>query len=211
MKINTPKVQKKVAKKAAKKDLEKTLTERFLEVITQLGHDAGRVGDDITKAGKTIAKKLAKKVAHVQEAVGLKDSPESKWDKKVDSVKAQKGAKVDKVSKNDKAGNKETVAIKVPKLQPAKTKVAKAKPEVAKPKPVAQSVKVTPITSEAHAAQALSKTTAAKPLATANSTDANKTAVAKASTPVKKRASRAKSNAAAFPVDPEMPETEKPV
>jgi len=209
MKINTPKVQKKVAKKAAKKDLEKTLTERFLEVITQLGHDAGRVGDDITKAGKTIAKKLAKKVAHVSEAVGLKETPESKWDKKVNAVKTEKADKNDKASKNEKVGKKEVAAIKVAKQQVVKTKVAKSKPEVSKPKPVAQSVKVTPITSEAHAAQALSKANA-KPSDRTTSTESNKPD-AKATAPVKKRASKAQPKAAAFPVDPEMPETEKPV
>jgi hypothetical protein len=199
MKTNKPKVQKKVAKKAAKKDLEKTLTERFLEVISQLGHDAGKVGDDISKAGKTIAKKLAKKVSKVQEAVGFKAESGVKKDKKAldhpnekaASAKDQNNRKLEKSVKQDKTVKIKKIdgVVKAPKRQPQLMNN-----DVIKPRPLAQSVKVTPITSEARAAQALAKSAATKT----------------ATAPVKKRASRAKPKAEVFPEDPEMPENIEP-
>lgn len=203
MKTNKPKVQKKVAKKAVKKDLEKTLTERFLEVINQLGHDAGKVGDDISKAGKLIAKKLAKKVTKVQEAVGLKETSEVKKGKKAAALseekpgesqnnwttKPEKAIKHEKAVKGIKQVNKVDGEVKAPKKQ-----VQGVKTDRPKPSPLAQSVKVTPITSEAHAEQALTKA-----------------ASAKTATPAaKKRASRAKPKAETFPEDPEMPESKEP-
>ena len=203
MKTNKPKVQKKVAKKAAKKDLEKTLTERFLEVINQLGHDAGKVGDDISKAGKTIAKKLAKKVSKVQETVGFNAAPGGKKDKKAFdqhqektiAVKDQKNEKLKKSVKPEKAVKSDNSAKMIDGVaKTAKNQEKVDKTDIVKPRPLAQSVKVTPITSEARAAQALAKSAAAKTT----------------STPAKKRASRAKPKAEVFPEDPEMPENIDP-
>jgi hypothetical protein len=189
MKTNKPKVQKKVAKKAAKKDLEKTLTERFLEVISQLGHDAGKVGDDIAKAGKTIAKKLAKKVTTVQEAVGLKDSPEVKKVKKTPEAKKEKG----EVAQDNWTTKPEKI-IKPVKSIKSEKQGKKVETETPKPRPLAQSVKVTPISSAAHAEKALAK----------NAVDNTSAPVAK------KRPSRAKAKAEVFPEDPEMPENTEP-
>ena len=189
MKTNKPKVQKKVAKKAAKKDLEKTLTERFLEVISQLGHDAGKVGDDISKAGKTIARKLAKKVAKAQEAVGMKDSLEVEKVQKIPEAKKKKAEVA-----QDTWTTKPEKTIKPERTVKSEKQGKKVDTEIAKQRPLAQSVKVTPISSAAHAEQALSKA-----------------ATAKVSAPVvKKRPSRAKSKAEVFPEDPEMPEHTDP-
>jgi hypothetical protein len=49
-------------KRAAKKELESGIAERFLEVVTNLGHDAERIAKDIKKMSKEIAKKLSEKI-----------------------------------------------------------------------------------------------------------------------------------------------------
>ncbi len=63
MKPDSPKVQKKVAKRAAKKELEQSLTQKFVEVISHLGHGAEKIGEEIAKAAKSVARKLTKKFA----------------------------------------------------------------------------------------------------------------------------------------------------
>ncbi|ALL07428.1 hypothetical protein AQ505_19195 [Pedobacter sp. PACM 27299] len=72
MKGKKSRVEKKVAKSAAKKQLEKSLSEKFFEVVKHLGHDAEKIGDDIAKASKVVAKKLSTKFLEVKEAVNQK-------------------------------------------------------------------------------------------------------------------------------------------
>lgn len=74
MKTNKPKAdktkgKKKTAKKAVKKQIEQSLTEKFLEAVKGLGHNAELIADDIAKASKVAARKLSKKFKEVKEAV----------------------------------------------------------------------------------------------------------------------------------------------
>ncbi|WP_432708924.1 hypothetical protein [Pedobacter sp.] len=182
-------MQKKVAKKAVKRDLEKTLRKRFLEVISQLGLDAEKVGDDISKTGKKIAKKLAKSVKKVKQTVGLEETPKVKKDKRLPNTQKEKTD-----VNQDKWTTKPEDAGKPVKAKRGRRRVENVDGVVPKAKPIAQSVKVTPISSEAHVKKALTKN------GPANTT-----------TPVvKKRASRTKPKTEVFPQDPEMPETTEP-
>lgn len=56
------KEEKKAVKRIAKKELEASVSDKFMEAIRSLGHDAGKIGKDIKKAGKQVAKKLAEKM-----------------------------------------------------------------------------------------------------------------------------------------------------
>jgi hypothetical protein len=55
-------------KKAAKKELESGIAERFLDVVSNLGHDAERIAKDIKKMSKEIAKKLSEKLKSSKKA-----------------------------------------------------------------------------------------------------------------------------------------------
>jgi len=153
MKTNKPKVHKKDAKKAGKKELSKTLTERFLQLMKEMGQEAEKNGVDINKVGLSAIKKLSAKLS------GKK--PEKKT--KVIREKEAKKAVVNKVK-----AVKKTVAdeVKVAKKTPEfdrDTKTANAvKKAMTKGRPAAQSVKVVPILSEENAAKALAKKTAVK-------------------------------------------------
>ena len=72
MKTNKSKSQKKPTKKAVKKQIEHTLTERFLEAVKGLGHNAELIAEDVAKLSKVAAKKLAKKFQDVKSAVAHK-------------------------------------------------------------------------------------------------------------------------------------------
>ncbi|MEJ6979133.1 hypothetical protein WG906_01645 [Pedobacter sp. P351] len=61
-------VAKASPKKTAKKELESGIAERFLDVVSNLGHDAERIAKDIKKMSKEIAKKLFDKVKSANEA-----------------------------------------------------------------------------------------------------------------------------------------------
>jgi membrane glycosyltransferase len=153
MKTNKPKVHKKDAKKAGKKELSKTLTDRFLQLMKEMGQEAEKSGVDIIKVGLSAIKKLSAKLSVGKPAK-----------KKV--VLQEKQAK--KAVINDLKTMKKAVA--------GEAKVAKKKPEIAretitentvkkavtKARPAAQSVKVTPILSEENAVKALAKKTAVK-------------------------------------------------
>ena len=93
MKTNKTKPNKSVSKKTAKKQLEHSLTERFLEAVKGLGHNAEMIGEDIAKVSKVVAKKLSKKFQEVKLAVGHK----------LEEVKAEKKpvAKKVKMAKKD--------------------------------------------------------------------------------------------------------------
>ena len=69
MKTNKSKPQIKSNKKSAKKELEKSLTERFLDTVKSLGHNAELIADDVAKLSKEAAKKLSKKFNEVKSAV----------------------------------------------------------------------------------------------------------------------------------------------
>lgn len=51
---------KKSLKKQDKKDLQSNITQRFLDAVSNLGHDADRIAKDLKKIGKQLAEKLSK-------------------------------------------------------------------------------------------------------------------------------------------------------
>ena len=82
MKTNKPKtlvkIDKKTAKQVVKKELEASITNKFMEALKSLGHDADKFSKDIKKTSKELAKKLSKKYNEVKVAV------EEKLDSKSD-------------------------------------------------------------------------------------------------------------------------------
>lgn len=103
------------AKKVAKKELESGIAERFLDVVSNLGHDAERIAKDIKKMSKEIAKKLSEKM---------------KSSKKGEKLSVGKRIKADKViSKRDVKASKKDV-VKPPSHT---EKVAAAAKPAAKP------------------------------------------------------------------------------
>lgn len=78
MKSKKVKIEKKALKKSekrvAKKELETSITDKFLEVIRSLGHEAGNLTKDVKKLSRTLAKKLADKVSLLKDDSQKKQS-----------------------------------------------------------------------------------------------------------------------------------------
>ena len=76
MKANKAKTSKKAVKKLSKrvikKELEASISDKFLEALKSLGHDAGKFSKDIKKTSKLLAKKLADRYKEVKNAVEVK-------------------------------------------------------------------------------------------------------------------------------------------
>ena len=66
---------KKGLKKAARKQLQSGIAEKFLDAVTNLGHDAERIAKDIKKISKQLAEKLSEKIKEAKQ-------PEKKAGKK---------------------------------------------------------------------------------------------------------------------------------
>ena len=62
------KATKKVNKRAVKKELETTITDKFLEALKSLGHDAGKLTKEIKKTSRVLATKLSDKYQEVKVA-----------------------------------------------------------------------------------------------------------------------------------------------
>lgn len=110
MKTDKPKVQKKLTKKAVKKELEGSLTQKFSEAVTHLGHDAEKIGNELAKAAKDVAAKLARK---------LKSSDKNADGKPAKDEKLQlKGSKKAKKEVNKAVSKPAPVvsSIKVPQI-----------------------------------------------------------------------------------------------
>ncbi|MBC7743520.1 MAG: hypothetical protein H7096_00285 [Flavobacterium sp.] len=71
-KAKTKKLANKANSRASKKELESSITDKFMEVITNLGHDAGKLGKDIKRTSKQLAKKISDKLKDVKQTVGDK-------------------------------------------------------------------------------------------------------------------------------------------
>jgi len=69
------KPEKKGLKKAARKQLQSGIAEKFLDAVTNLGHDAERIAKDIKKISKQLAEKLSEKIKEAKQ-------PEKKASKK---------------------------------------------------------------------------------------------------------------------------------
>src|SRR6201988_4769666 len=91
-------------KKSAKKQLEISITEKFLQALTELGHDAQKLKREVKKVSKFMAKKIDRKFKEVKTAIG--DKFETKPVKK--AVKKAEGstvtAKKDIAKKVEKVG-----------------------------------------------------------------------------------------------------------
>ena len=74
MKPKTDKLKpaKKSVKKAAKKQLEQSLSEKFLEAIKSLGHNAEAMATEVAKASKRITKKIGKAIIGTKETAAKK-------------------------------------------------------------------------------------------------------------------------------------------
>lgn len=114
--------------KDAKKDLAKSISDKFLEVIKSLGHDADKLNREIKKAGRFVAKKIARK-----EKDEVKKGKEAVKKTKKDLVKNEQkiGAELKGQSKNIKkviarATKSASTAIK----QGTSKSVAKPVPEM---------------------------------------------------------------------------------
>jgi L-fucose mutarotase/ribose pyranase (RbsD/FucU family) len=180
MKTNKIKPQKKAAKKAVQKHIEQSLTEKFLETVKGLGHNAELIAGDIAKLSKSAAKKLSKKFQEVKTVV----------EHKIEDVKASnKKSAINKVKLAKKDASK-----LMKKVDKSVTKVVKK--AVKKAKPVATSVKVEGLATEQKAKAAIRpvvKTNTTKAMANKSSASSAKKAVVKAVTnnPVKKVAVKA--------------------
>lgn len=126
MKTSKSKPQKKAAKSAAKKQIEQSLSDKFIEVVKSLGHDAESIAGDIAKVSKVVAKKLAKKFGEVKSVVE---------------------DKIESVTGNEDIKSSKKKLAKVPaKIKKADKSVSKLlKTASTNPKPVANSVKVEPL------------------------------------------------------------------
>lgn len=101
-------MKKKGKSKVKNKDLEKDITNKFMEVVQGLGHDADKLKKEIAKAGKAVSKKITNSLQ------AAKEKSEQATDKLAK-----------KAAKKVKAG-KEEVAKTAPKAEKAVSKVTKA-------------------------------------------------------------------------------------
>lgn len=82
----------KEAKKAHRKQLELSITDKFLEAIRSLGHDAGAITKEVKKASKLVAKKASEKFTDIKGAVehkfdsGTAEVPKAKIKRAVRAV-----------------------------------------------------------------------------------------------------------------------------
>jgi len=143
--IITIKNMKSPEKRSAKKQLELTITEKFMAVLTELGHDADKLKREVKKASKFVTKKIERKFKEVKQAVGdkLGSAPVTDAVKKSASTAkkdvVKKAAKVEKViAKATKIAEKR---IRKPvEKAVAKAEVAAADAKAAIKKTVAKSV-----------------------------------------------------------------------
>ncbi len=183
MKANKAKTSKKAVKKLSKrvikKELEASISDKFLEALKSLGHDAGKFSKDIKKTSKLLAKKLADKYKEVKNAVEVKldsSTPVSRSKKVKKSLTTPKKlvtAAVHKAEKVVAKVNRAAVKAKAPlKKAPgsvtsrtgsakstAPAKSAATKPAARKPASASKSVAVR------SKAPVVRKSPAAKPVA----------------------------------------------
>ncbi|MHB1178179.1 MAG: hypothetical protein ACYCZO_07595 [Daejeonella sp.] len=152
MKANKAKTSKKAAKKmtkrAVKKQLETSITDKFLEALVGLGHDAGKLSKEIKKTSRVLANKLAEKYQEVKIAVEEKfeSSPKQKRAKKplttakravaAASVKAEKVVAQAAAALKAKATPKKPATARSTATRAAISKSTAAKPVSAKKTPV---------------------------------------------------------------------------
>ncbi len=127
MKANKAKTSKKTAKKvskrAVKKHLETSITDKFLEALKGLGHDAGKLSKEIKKTSRVLANKLADKYQEVKVAV------EEKFESNAKPKRAKKPLTTAKRTVTSAAVKAEKVVAKATNIAAAlKAKTAGKKP-----------------------------------------------------------------------------------
>lgn len=101
-------MKKKEKSKVKNKDLENSITNKFLEAVKGLGHDAEKLKKEISKAGKAVSQRINLALKKAQKATakanGPKDNPAGKPAK-------TKDVKVDKVLSKASKTSAKTAAI----------------------------------------------------------------------------------------------------
>lgn len=86
-------MKKKGKSKVKNKELESSITNKFMEAIHGLGHDAEKLKKEITKAGKSVSQKISSVLKDAEKALtktdAKKDKPEKKAGKKKDAAKKE--------------------------------------------------------------------------------------------------------------------------
>jgi uncharacterized protein YkwD len=134
MKTSKAEAHEKGSKKAAKKELQKNLTNKFIEAVKSLGHDAATIGEDLVLVSKFVAKKISKKMSG-----GKKDAGKKAAEVVAHVAPTHKKGAVKKAEKAVKKANKS------------------AEKDISKAKTVVNSVQVTGMASEEKLKQVLSK------------------------------------------------------
>jgi hypothetical protein len=126
-------------KKASKKELEIDLTNKFMQVVAELGHDAEKLKRVIKKASKFITKKIERKLKDVKHVVEAKLDP---LPVKQAVKKAEKSAATPKKDIAKKTEQVEKVIAKATKVATKRVAKAVAKPEGKEPKAIITSTKL---------------------------------------------------------------------
>jgi hypothetical protein len=144
------KAVKKVSKRTVKKELETSISDKFLEALKGLGHDAGNLTKEIKKASRVLADKLSDKYHEVK--IAVEEKIESNKKKKAKKEKKQltspKKSGTSSVVKAEKVVAKAITAAAV-KAKASGRKTASTgisrKVSIAKPAPKAAPAKVVPV------------------------------------------------------------------
>lgn len=72
----------KVSNRDIKKELETSITDKFMEAVSGLGHDASKLGKDIKRVSKQLAKKLSEKLKNATDKLESDRKAEAKGLKK---------------------------------------------------------------------------------------------------------------------------------
>ncbi|MGV8879864.1 MAG: hypothetical protein ACOH2A_12620 [Sphingobacteriaceae bacterium] len=127
--------------KAVKKELAKSISDKFLEVIKSLGHDAEKLKREIKKAGRFVAKKIERKekdkVKKVKKVVNKPIKAVEKTEQKVGAKVKVENNKVKKViaqatKTTANPASSKSVAKPVPKIIADTVKAVSSKENSAK-------------------------------------------------------------------------------
>lgn len=120
------KTEQKTAKQVVKKELEASITNKFLEALKSLGHDADKFSKDIKKTSKELAKKLARKYNEVKVAV------EEQKDSKSNATKIKRIKRPIAISTKKAVSPVKKAVLLKPKAAPLKPKAIPLKPKAVK-------------------------------------------------------------------------------
>ncbi len=101
-------MKKKEKSKVKNKDLENSITNKFMEAVKGLGHDAEKLKKEISKAGKAVSQKINLALKKEQKATAKANGPK---DKPAGKPAKTKDVKVDKVLSKASKTSAKTAAI----------------------------------------------------------------------------------------------------